>query len=93
MLREKWGTRRTIDYKGGIDLVTDADRVENIRRVAETSKLMVDAGLIVLQVALTDAPWVRALEQTISWVAWVARNSVPCCRWQKAKPHGAHGAE
>ncbi|MEO0674705.1 MAG: adenylyl-sulfate kinase, partial [Pseudomonadota bacterium] len=27
---------------------TDADRVENIRRVAETSKLMVDAGLIVL---------------------------------------------
>ncbi|WP_211281086.1 adenylyl-sulfate kinase [Oceanimonas baumannii] len=27
---------------------TDADRVENIRRVAEVSKLMVDAGLIVL---------------------------------------------
>lgn len=27
---------------------TDADRVENIRRVAETSKLLVDAGLIVL---------------------------------------------
>jgi bifunctional enzyme CysN/CysC len=27
---------------------TDADRVENIRRVAEMSKLMVDAGLIVL---------------------------------------------
>ena len=27
---------------------TDADRVENIRRVAETSKLFVDAGLIVL---------------------------------------------
>ncbi len=27
---------------------TDADRVENIRRVAETSKLMVDAGLICL---------------------------------------------
>jgi bifunctional enzyme CysN/CysC len=27
---------------------TDADRVENIRRVAETSKLMIDAGLIVL---------------------------------------------
>ena len=26
VLREKWGTRRTIDYKGGIDLVTDADR-------------------------------------------------------------------
>ena len=27
---------------------TDADRVENIRRVGEVSKLMVDAGLIVL---------------------------------------------
>jgi bifunctional enzyme CysN/CysC len=27
---------------------TDADRVENIRRVGETSRLMVDAGLIVL---------------------------------------------
>jgi bifunctional enzyme CysN/CysC len=27
---------------------SDADRVENIRRVAEVSKLMVDAGLIVL---------------------------------------------
>ena len=27
---------------------TDADRVENIRRVAEVSKLMLDAGLIVL---------------------------------------------
>ena len=27
---------------------TDADRVENIRRVAETSRLMVDAGLVVL---------------------------------------------
>jgi bifunctional enzyme CysN/CysC len=27
---------------------TDADRVENVRRVAEVAKLMVDAGLIVL---------------------------------------------
>src|SRR5207253_1516102 len=27
---------------------TDADRVENIRRVAEVAKLMIDAGLIVL---------------------------------------------
>jgi myo-inositol-1(or 4)-monophosphatase len=26
VLRERWGQRRTIDYKGGIDLVTDADR-------------------------------------------------------------------
>src|SRR5258708_20116359 len=27
---------------------TDADRVENVRRVAEVSRLMVDAGLIVM---------------------------------------------
>ena len=27
---------------------TEADRVENIRRVAEVAKLMVDAGLIVI---------------------------------------------
>ena len=27
---------------------TDADRVENIRRIAETAKLMLDAGLIVI---------------------------------------------
>ncbi len=26
VLRERWGTARTIEYKGGIDLVTDADR-------------------------------------------------------------------
>ncbi len=26
VLRARWGTLRTIDYKGGIDLVTDADR-------------------------------------------------------------------
>jgi myo-inositol-1(or 4)-monophosphatase len=26
ILREKWGTRRTIEFKGGIDLVTDADK-------------------------------------------------------------------
>jgi myo-inositol-1(or 4)-monophosphatase len=26
VLRRKWGTQRTVEYKGGIDLVTDADR-------------------------------------------------------------------
>jgi myo-inositol-1(or 4)-monophosphatase len=26
VLRRKWGSQRTIEYKGGIDLVTDADR-------------------------------------------------------------------
>jgi small-conductance mechanosensitive channel len=29
-------------------------------------------GVKVLQVAVMDAPWVRALERTISWVAWLA---------------------
>lgn len=29
-------------------------------------------GVKVLQVAIDDAPWVRALERTISWVAWLA---------------------
>jgi len=41
---------------------TDADRVENIRRVAEVSKLMVDAGLIVLVSfipSLCDIGWVE----------------------------------
>jgi bifunctional enzyme CysN/CysC len=32
---------------------TDADRVENIRRIAEVSRLMVDAGLIVLSAAIS----------------------------------------
>ena len=35
---------------------TDADRVENIRRVAEVAKLMVDAGLIVLVVVHLAVP-------------------------------------
>ena len=29
-------------------------------------------GVKVLQVAIGNAPWVRALERTISWVAWLA---------------------
>jgi small-conductance mechanosensitive channel len=29
-------------------------------------------GVKVLQVAFTQAPWVKALEQTISWLAWIA---------------------
>jgi bifunctional enzyme CysN/CysC len=46
---------------------TDADRVENIRRVAEVSKLMVDAGLIVLVSFIspfrTERQMARALMQ------------------------------
>lgn len=40
---------------------TDADRVENIRRVAEVSKLMVDAGLIVLTAFISPFRSERAL--------------------------------
>jgi bifunctional enzyme CysN/CysC len=35
---------------------TDADRVENIRRVAEVARLMVDAGLIVLTAFISPVP-------------------------------------
>ncbi len=34
VLRERWGKRRTIEYKGGIDLVTDADRASEAALLA-----------------------------------------------------------
>jgi len=40
---------------------TDADRVENIRRVAEVSRLMVDAGLIVLSAFISPFRSERAM--------------------------------
>ncbi|HCZ48729.1 MAG TPA: adenylyl-sulfate kinase, partial [Gammaproteobacteria bacterium] len=40
---------------------TDVDRVENIRRVAEVAKLMVDAGLIVLTAFISPFRSERAL--------------------------------
>ncbi|NRO99391.1 adenylyl-sulfate kinase [Paraburkholderia sp. NMBU_R16] len=40
---------------------TDADRVENIRRVAEVAKLMVDAGLIVLTAFISPFRAERAM--------------------------------
>ena len=44
---------------------TDADRVENIRRVAEVAKLMVDAGLIVVVAFISpfraERQWARSL--------------------------------
>jgi small-conductance mechanosensitive channel len=36
------------------------------------SLVAIRVGVKVLQVTLTEAPWVRALEHTISWVAWLA---------------------
>jgi len=34
--------------------------------------VVIRVGVKVLQAAFTTAPWVRALERTISWVAWLA---------------------
>jgi bifunctional enzyme CysN/CysC len=44
---------------------TDADRVENIRRVAEVAKLMVDAGLIVLTAFISPFQAERRMARTL----------------------------
>ena len=44
---------------------TDADRVENIRRIAETAKLMVDAGLIVLTAFISPFRSERSLARDL----------------------------
>ncbi len=44
---------------------TEADRVENIRRVAEVAKLMVDAGLIVLTAFISPFRSERALARSL----------------------------
>jgi bifunctional enzyme CysN/CysC len=44
---------------------TDADRVENIRRIAETSKLFVDAGIIVLTAFISPFRSERAMAREI----------------------------
>ncbi len=44
---------------------TDADRVENIRRVAEVAKLMVDAGLIVLTAFISPFRSERRMARTL----------------------------
>ena len=36
------------------------------------SLLVIRLGVKVLQAAFVDAPWVRVMEQTISWLAWLA---------------------
>ena len=44
---------------------TDNDRVENIRRVAEVSKLMVDAGLIVITAFISPFRSERAMAKDL----------------------------
>ena len=48
---------------------TDADRVENIRRVAEVAKLMVDAGLIVITSFISPFRAERELARNLLEVA------------------------
>lgn len=45
---------------------TEADRVENIRRIAEVAKLMADAGLVVLVCAISPYARDRALAREIA---------------------------
>ncbi len=44
---------------------TDADRVENIRRIGEVAKLMVDAGLIVLTAFISPFRAERAMARAL----------------------------
>ena len=44
---------------------TDADRVENVRRIAEVARLMVDAGLIVITAFISPFAAERALARSL----------------------------
>jgi bifunctional enzyme CysN/CysC len=59
---------------------TDVDRVENIRRIAEVSKLMVDAGLIVLTSFISPF---RAERQMALRASSSRSSSIPRWRWPK----------
>ncbi len=54
---------------------TDADRVENIRRVAEVAKLMVDAGLIVLTAFISPFEAERAMARVLMAKRRILRDS------------------
>jgi myo-inositol-1(or 4)-monophosphatase len=55
VLREKWGTRRTIDYKGGIDLVTDADRAAEEAVIGFLSKAFPGSAILAEESGATSA--------------------------------------
>lgn len=55
VLREKWGTRRTIDYKGGIDLVTDADRASEEALLAFLAKEFPGSAVLAEESGAIDA--------------------------------------
>ena len=53
---------------------TDADRVENIRRIGEVAKLMTDAGLIVLTAFISPFRAERRMVREMSLARRVHRN-------------------
>ena len=56
---------------------TDHDRVENIRRVAEVAKLMVDAGLIVITAFISPFKSITFKEKTIFEISSPFKVTVP----------------
>jgi bifunctional enzyme CysN/CysC len=68
---------------------TEADRVENIRRVAEVSKLMVDAGLIVLVSFISpfksDRAFARSLFKAGDFVEVFVDASLEVCEQRDPK--------
>lgn len=71
---------------------TEADRVENIRRVAEVSKLMVDAGLIVLVSFISpfraERRMARALFETQDFIEIFVDTPLAVC--QQRDPKGLY---
>ena len=68
---------------------TDADRVENIRRIAEVSKLMVDAGIIVMTAFISpfrsEREMVRELIGTQSFVEVYVNTPLEVCEKRDVK--------
>ncbi len=72
---------------------TDVDRVENIRRVAEVSKLLVDAGLIVITAFISPFHRDRALAREVigssEFVEVFINTSLEEC--ERRDPKGLYG--
>jgi len=68
---------------------TDADRVENIRRVAETAKLMLDAGLIVISSFISpfraERDMARALFEEGEFIEVFVNTSLDVCEQRDPK--------
>jgi bifunctional enzyme CysN/CysC len=77
---------------------TKEDRAENVRRVAEVAKLMVDAGLVVIVALVSpfkvDRDYAREIFESGEFVeVWVKTPAEICAQrdpkglYKKAKPH------